>query len=60
MSAFEVISKEEFDEASGSVVPNPHPPALPEVHEGQLHLEWCEFCRGWFIKEFHHGEEIDE
>lgn len=64
MSAFEIIDKDEFQKSSGSGETldgaNEPPGESPEVSPGQLHLEWCEFCKDWFIMEYHYGENEDE
>lgn len=46
---FEVITEEEFKRDA--------PP--DESEQLEFPLEWCEFCKGWYIKEFHHGDQSD-
>lgn len=58
---FEVISKEEF-ESSGADVAEPRMPSL-DRHKAtapDVNLEWCEFCKGYYIMEYHYGESDDE
>jgi len=61
MNLFEVITKEEFDEASASI------PLLAEdagvgdtVATVQAYprtdMIYCEFCKGWYYAEYHYGE----
>lgn len=58
---FEVISREEYESSTA--------PSVEVRGEGQaarisdlpdLPLEWCEFCKGYYILEFHHGDRSED
>jgi hypothetical protein len=56
---FEVISKEEF-ESSVAVAPDvgvgkPNASGV-KIHPHELELTWCEFCKGYYIEEYHYGD----
>ncbi len=62
MSLFEVISKEEYE--SENVTPVRDMPRPRNVASGVgndpgtgVTKVWCEFCKGWYIEEYHFGEE---
>jgi len=75
MSAFEIISKDEFEKGSGSgtsSLPIDTPSSegvdtritegvsAPEPEQLSLETEtwWCGFCKGYYIREYHFGEEV--
>jgi len=71
MSAFEIISKDEFEKGSGSggaKLPTDTASSegvdtrvsFPEPEQLSLETEtwWCGFCKGYYIREYHFGEEV--
>ena len=55
-SLFEVITQEEFEESGGRESELPfdgHWQGLPP----DVELTWCEFCKGYYIMEFHFGDK---
>ena len=58
---FEIIDS--IPQNSPSVVekvvePQPTPSHLDTDTEGEQ-LTWCEFCKDWYIEEYHFGEQDD-
>lgn len=56
MSAFEIITKEEFEDSGvghigSTAISVPPTPEYP--------LTWCDFCKGYYIEEFHFGRRDD-
>lgn len=74
MSAFEIIDEEEFEKTQAPV-PEYSVPFTAEDEDGvdtriakgvsaqepeQLPLFYCKFCNGYYIYEYHYGEEGGE
>ena len=59
-SLFEVITKEEFEESGGGTFDNVATTGRLAEPPSDLDLTWCEFCKGYYIAEYHYGRSEDE
>lgn len=61
MSAFEIITKEEYEDSVAVSDPGMYHGEPPggEGTATEYPLTWCDFCKGYYIEEFHHGRRDD-
>lgn len=57
MSAFEIITEEEYKDSTASAHPLPSGRRSPEGNEDAVELTWCEFCKDYYDFRYHFGEE---